>query len=61
MSIMTFLIIVAMLCVLGSLGMGIVAMTRDGQIGHRTSAQWMTLRVAFQGLALGLVLLALWT
>jgi len=61
MSMMTFLIIAAALCVVGSLGLGIAAMANHGVVAHRTSAQWMTMRIVFQGLALGLILLALLT
>jgi len=61
MSMMTLLIIAAMLCVVGSLGLGIAAMANHGEVGHRTSAQWMTMRVVFQGVALALILLALLT
>jgi Hypoxia induced protein conserved region len=60
MNVMTLLIIAAALCVVGSLGLGIAAMAHHGEVGHRTSGQWMTMRVVFQGLALGLVLLTLW-
>jgi hypothetical protein len=61
MSMMTLLIIAAMLCVVGSLGLGIAAMANHGEVGHRTSAQWMTMRVVFQAVALALILLALLT
>ena len=60
MSIMTLLVIAAALCVVGSLGLGLAAMIKRGEVGHRTSSQWMTMRVAFQAGALGLILLALW-
>jgi hypothetical protein len=60
MSVVTLLIIAAALCVVGSLGMGVAAMARHGEVGHHTSAQWMTMRVAFQGLALALILLSVW-
>lgn len=61
MNMMTLLVVVALLCVVGSLALGIAAMTQHGEVGHRTSAQWMTMRVLFQGVALGLILLAVWT
>jgi Hypoxia induced protein conserved region len=61
MSMMTLLVIVAALCVVGSLALGVASMVSHGEVGHRTSAQWMTMRVAFQALALGLILLAVWT
>lgn len=59
MNVMTLLVMAATLCVIGSLGLGIAAMVRDGVVGHRTSAQWMTMRVGFQALALVLILLSL--
>ncbi len=59
MNIMTLLMIAAVLGVVGSLVMGLTAMARDGVAGHRTSEQWMMMRVTFQGLALVLVLLTL--
>jgi hypothetical protein len=61
MSMMTFLIIASVLGVVGSLGFGIAAMAHHGVVWHRTSAQWMTMRVAFQALALVLVVLVLST
>ena len=59
MNLMTFFVILAALCVLGSLVLGIAAMAHHGEIGHRTSTQWMSMRVGFQGLALALILIAL--
>jgi hypothetical protein len=61
MNMMTLLIIAAMLCVVASLGLGIAAMANHGEVAHRTSAQWMTMRVVFQGVALALILLAVLT
>jgi len=61
MTIMSFLIGAAVLGVLASLVMGLAAMTSDGAVGHRSSAQWMTMRVTFQALALALILLTLFT
>ena len=60
MNMMTLLIVAAALCVVASLGLGIAAMANHGEIAHRTSSQWMTMRVVFQGVALGLILLTLW-
>lgn len=57
---MTLLIIAAALCVVASLGLGIAAMVNHGEVAHRSSSQWMTMRVAFQALALGLILLTFW-
>lgn len=59
MSIMTFFVVLAAACVLGSLVLGIAAMANHGNIGHRSSDQWMAMRVGFQGLALALILIAL--
>jgi hypothetical protein len=59
MNIMTLLIVTAVLCVIASLVLGLAAMAHHGEIGHRTSSQWMTMRVTFQAVALVLVLLSL--
>lgn len=59
MSILTILVVAAFLAVIGSLVMGVAAMANHGEVAHRTSAQWMTMRVVLQGLALVLALLAL--
>ena len=59
MNIMTFFIVLAAACVLGSLVMGIAAMANHGTVAHRDSDQWMAMRVGFQGLALLLILIAL--
>lgn len=61
MSMMMMLVVVALFCVVGSLAFGIAAMAHGGEVGHRTSAQWMTMRVAFQAVALVLILMAVWT
>jgi hypothetical protein len=61
MSIITSLVVVALMCVVGSLAFGIAAMTQHGEVGHRTSSQWMTMRVTFQAVALVLILMAVWT
>jgi hypothetical protein len=59
MALMTFLILAAMLGVVGSLAFGVAAMAIHGQVGHRSSADWMTMRVAFQALAVVLILVTL--
>ncbi len=59
MNIMTFFIVLAAACVLGSLVMGIAAMANHGSVAHHSSDQWMTARVGFQALALALILVAL--
>jgi hypothetical protein len=58
-NILTFLILGAAVATVFSLVAGITSMARDGEVGHRTSAQWMTSRVVFQAAALVLILLAL--
>jgi hypothetical protein len=59
MDMMAFFVSLAALCVVGSLILGIAAMANHGEIGHRSSAQWMTMRIGFQGLALALIVIAL--
>jgi hypothetical protein len=59
MSIVTMLMVAALVGVIGSFAMGVAAMASDGVVGHHSSAQWMTMRVAFEGLALALVVLSL--
>ena len=61
MTIMTLLLLAALLGVVWSLAMGISAMASDGPVGHRTSEQWMTMRVVFQALALLLIVVTLLT
>jgi hypothetical protein len=56
---MMLFFIAAVLAVIGSLVLGITAMGRNGEVMHRTSAQWMTMRVVFQALAVGILLLML--
>lgn len=56
MNMLTLLLIATVLAVLVSLGLGIAAMGRNAEVMHRTSAQWMTMRVAFQALAVVLLL-----
>ena len=45
MNLMTLLLVAALVGVVTSLAMGIAAMVSKGVVGHRTSAQWMTMRV----------------
>ena len=59
MNLMTVFVIVAMLLVIASLAGGITSMVQDGEVGHHRSEQWMNLRVAFQALAVLLLLLSL--
>ena len=59
MSILTLLVIVATVAVIVSLATGISSMAFNDEVGHRTSAEWMTWRVVFQAAALALIVLAL--
>lgn len=59
MNLLTLLILVAVIGVVGSLGMGVVSMARHGEAAHHSSEHWMTARVLFQGLALLLLLVAM--
>ena len=59
MNMMALFVSVAALCVVGSLVLGIAAMIHHGEIAHRSSAQWMSMRIGFQGVALALIVIAL--
>ncbi len=59
MNMLTLVLIAAVVAVIASLGLGIAAMGKRGEVMHHTSAQWMTLRVAFQALAVGVLLVML--
>jgi hypothetical protein len=58
MDLLTLAVFVALGAVLWSLVSGISAMAVDGQIAHHDSTHWMIRRVAFQAVALALVLFA---
>ena len=59
MSMMTALILAAMVATIASLVAGITSMATDSEVGRLRSAQWMNWRVGFQALALLLIILAL--
>lgn len=61
MSILSVLILAAVAATVLSLLFGVSAMATGHDVDHRSSDQWMHLRVGFQALALALVLLALLT
>ena len=61
MNMMTALILAALFATVGSLVAGITSMATNGEVGHLRSEQWMGRRVAFQALALLLIVLALLT
>ncbi|MFC7333012.1 twin transmembrane helix small protein [Rhodocista pekingensis] len=56
---LVFLLIAAMLAVLGALVVGLVAMARGGEFAARHGNRLMRLRVALQALALVLFVLVL--
>lgn len=60
MSLLTFMIILALLATIAALGTGIVSMVRGGEFDRQHDTQLMFARVGFQGLALVLLLVALY-
>lgn len=58
MSLMTIAIVVTVLATVYSLIGGVAAMVAGGVAGHRSSEQWMIRRVAFQALAVILLVIA---
>ena len=58
MSLMTIAIVVTVLATVYSLIGGVAAMVVGGEAGHRSSEQWMIRRVAFQALAVLLLVIA---
>lgn len=59
MSLLSFMIILALLATVGALGAGIVSMVRGGEYGRQHGTQLMTARIGFQGVAVFLMLVAL--
>lgn len=59
MDLFTLFIFLAAAAVVVSLGTGIVSMLVDHEVAHMDSAHWMSWRVALQGFAVVLVLLAI--
>jgi Hypoxia induced protein conserved region len=58
MSLLTVAIVLAVAATVYSLIGGMTSMVAKGEAGHHTSNQWMIRRVAFQALAVILLLLA---
>lgn len=58
MEMLTLLVLLAMLATVTALAAGVTSMAYDGEVGHRTSAQWMVMRVGFQAVAFLLILLS---
>ncbi len=59
MSLLSFMIILALLATIGALGAGLVSMMRGGEYDRQHGTQLMTARVGFQGVAVLLLLVAL--
>ncbi|HET9386715.1 MAG TPA: HIG1 domain-containing protein [Gemmatimonadales bacterium] len=61
MSMITAMILFALLATIGSLAAGVTSMATNAEVGHLRSEQWMGWRVAFQAVALLFILIALLT
>ena len=59
MSLFTFLVVLALLATVASLMWGLVSMVRGGEYDEGHSAKLMNARIAFQGFALIVILIAL--
>jgi hypothetical protein len=59
MSLLSFMIILAMLATVGALGAGLVSMMRGGEYDRQHSTKLMAARVGFQGAAVVMLLVAL--
>jgi len=60
MSLLSFMIILALLATVGALGAGIVSMVRGGEYDREHSTRLMAARVGFQSAAVVLMLVALY-
>ena len=60
MSFLTFLALAAALAVVVSLTSGITTMANHGEVAHRSSADWMVLRVVFQAIAVLIIVFSLY-
>lgn len=59
MNMLTLLVVVAAVATIVSIAFGISSMAYNGEVGHRTSAEWVTWRVVFQAAAFALIVIAL--
>jgi fatty acid desaturase len=59
MNMLMLFVVIAVVATAFALIGGIVSMAVGHEVGHRTSTQWMNLRVACQGAALALILMVL--
>ena len=60
MNVLSTMIILALLATVGALAVGVISMTRGGDFDQKHSTQLMYTRVGFQGIALVLLLIALY-
>lgn len=60
MSFLTVLVLAAMLATVVALASGISSMATNHEVGYLDSAHWMEWRVAFQAIAILLVLFAIY-
>lgn len=58
MTVFTVLVFLAALATMFALASGVTAMAHHGDIGHRSSEQWMMWRVVFQAVAVLVILAA---
>lgn len=59
MNVLTLLILLAAAATVVSLASGIFAMGKGGDVAHHNSTEWMVSRLVFQGIALLLMVIAL--
>ena len=59
MELLNILIVLALIATIASLGWGVGSMAHGGSFDEKHSAQLMTARVGFQGLAIVLLLIAI--
>jgi len=60
MSLLSLMITLALVATIGALGAGLASMLRGGEYDRQHSTQFMAARVGFQGVALVLMLVALY-
>ena len=59
MDTVTVVVFVGLAATVAALASGLASMAYDGEVGHYSSAQWMTWRVALQAAAVLIILIAL--
>jgi Hypoxia induced protein conserved region len=48
MNMLTLMVTAVMVATIGALGLGVLSMVRNGQVGQLESKQWMAIRVLLQ-------------